>query len=842
MKSYNHLFVSWGSFRSFLAGMNVDAKERVLVRIHSGIHTEWEMAELARNIEKLLPKATIIGCSSSHVICEGKIIEKACLISITIFDECEVWGKSYECIYGDGAEKSAEVLGKEVASDIKTGEDTMMLVFFPFGYFKTVKFVDYINMNCPKVKMIGGKAADREALHHGDGEASFVLLGGEVSTKDVVIACISSADLHIYEDVVCGVETLGKSYSVTKVTGRYIEEIEDEPAATWYEGMLGGEELLKDPSLVGIFPMVPDDAATIAYSVCYFPYYDLPNPWHTEKKSRIGTYMEIKEGMRFAVGYFDPQKIVNSMNEVYQALRTEPVEVMFAYDCLSRMWMLHDCANWEIGQFATTNISGAMLAGEISNTENKNVYANLTFAVSGLSENPQARLFLKNKALKNTSALQHDNVQMINYLLKTGNKQLNKQLSEQQEKMQKAMFYYDRLELENHTKCMFDKDRLHIDKIALFKLQNEKILSLFMGQSAMFEVLRAIYHDFKQNLEPFGFYLYSYGEYSLLVAAGDKVSDEDFMTETREVYDQLNELAHKELQFSYGCAITMHEDDVLHKAEIALQYGIKSKKKFVQYSEVPREVLDIKEKMRILTVLKEALLHDRIVPYFQGIYDNREKRINMYEALIRIQDEQGNLYFPNQFLPVAKEYNLYEPVSAIMVKKVMELFADKDDKVTLNLSVQDLYDRDMIKIIFRYLKQAAHPENFVFELVESEEVQDYQFIKHFADSIHEYGAKIAIDDFGSGFSNLLHIIRIDADIIKIDGEIIKEICNDVKCREFVEVINIWCSKQNKEVVGEFVENVSIQTKIEEIGIPYSQGYYFAKPRPWQENEKEMHNL
>lgn len=835
MKSYNHLFVSWGNFRSFLSGINMDYKEKVLVRIHSGIHTEWEMSEFARDIEKLLPEATIIGCSTSHVICEGRIVEKACLISITTFDECEVWGKSYECIYEDGAEKSVELLGKEVAADLQTGEDTMMLVFFPFGYFKTVEFIDYMNVSCPKVKMIGGKAADREALHHRDGEASFVLLGSKVSTRHLVTACISAPALHIYEDVVCGVETLGKRYSVTKLSGRYIEEIDDVPAAEWYEGMLGKEELLKDPSLAAIFPMVPSDAATIAYSVSYFPYYDLPNPWRAEKRSRIGTYMEIDEGMRFAVGYFDPQKIVNSMNEVYQALRTEPVEVLFAYDCLSRMWMLHDCANWEIGQLATTNVSGAMLAGEVSNTENKNVYANLTFVVAGLSEDSEARLFLKNKALKNTSALQHDNVQMINYLLKKGNKQLNKQLAEQQDKMHKAMFYYDRLDLENHTKCMFDKEQLRIDKIAVFGLHNEKILGLFMGQSALFEVLKAIYHDFKRNLEPFGFHLYSYREYSLLIAANDTVSDEDFLTETKEVYDQLNELAHKELQFSYGCAVVMHEEDILRKAEIAIQYGIKSKKKFVQYSEVPQEVLDIKEKMRILTVLKEALLHDRIVPYFQGIYDNREKRINMYEALIRIQDEQGNLYFPNQFLPVAKEYNLYEAVSAIMVKKVMELFIDKNDKVTLNLSVLDLYDRDMIKIIFKYLKQAAHPENFVFELVESEEVQDYQFIKQFADSIHEHGAKIAIDDFGSGFSNLLHIIRIDADIIKIDGEIIKEICNDVKCREFVEVINAWCSRQNKEVVGEFVENDSIQTKIEEIGITYSQGYYFAKPRPWQDN-------
>lgn len=206
----------------------------------------------------------------------------------------------------------------------------------------------------------------------------------------------------------------------------------------------------------------------------------------------------------------------------------------------------------------------------------------------------------------------------------------------------------------------------------------------------------------------------------------------------------------------------------------------------------------------------------------------------MYEALIRIRDAQGNLYYPGQFLSIAKEYDLYEALSVIMVKKVMVMFLHKDVKVTINLNVQDIYDEDMIEMIFHYLKQADHPENFVFELVESEEVKDYQYIEEFAERIHEHGAKIAIDDFGSGFSNLLHIIKINADILKIDGEIIKVVCQDENCREFVTMINEWCKNTGKEVIGEFVENENIQQVMEKIGIAHSQGYYFAKPVKWED--------
>ena len=68
----------------------------------------------------------------------------------------------------------------------------------------------------------------------------------------------------------------------------------------------------------------------------------------------------------------------------------------------------------------------------------------------------------------------------------------------------------------------------------------------------------------------------------------------------------------------------------------------------------------------------------------------------MYEALIRIKDAQGNLYYPNQFLAIAKEYDLYEALSVIMVKKVMDMFLHKDVKVTINLNVQDIYDEGAI--------------------------------------------------------------------------------------------------------------------------------------------------
>lgn len=839
MRAYNHLFVSWDVFEEFLAGIQIDSSKKQLVRIHSSIHTMKGAEQLAEQIQKRLPNAVIIGCSTPGVICEGKIEKESCLIAVTEFENCELQLGMFSCKTDDGEDKSGEALGKELAEQLIQDKQGMILLFMPLNYYKTAKFIREINKRKPHVKLCGGAASEADANYFNATDEAYVLGGTKVSMTEMAAVLISGPTLSVYENGICGIERVGRNYEVTKIDGNYLLEVEGQDAAQWYADLLGEEELLHDPALAGVFPLVRQVGEhQTAFNLVFEPYTNLPESWASEKKNRVSMYTEIATGSKFALGYFEPQKIVGQLTKVYQELKEEPIEALFAYDCLSRMWMLHDCATWEVGQFYTTNISGALLAGEISNLDGNNIYANSTFVIAGISENKDARLFLKRRALANISKLQHTNVHMINYLLRTGNNQLNNELNERQEQMRQAMFYSEELGLQNQSKYLYDCEQLDLDKIAIFTVKNDKILRAFMGHTAFVKEWKRIYSDTRRQFRMKGMYSYSYGEYSLLVAAGDVFTDEEFRNRVRQIYDYINSAVFKDSAFTYACAVVMHEEDALQKAEEALQYGIRHKISFVQYEEIPDEVISVKEEMHMLQVLREALTEGRVSPYFQGIYDNRTGEINLYEALMRIQDAQGKLYFPGQFLPVAKDYNLYETLSQVMVKTVMEMFKDKDVKVSINLNVQDIYDRDLLRTIFHGLEKAAHPENFVFELVETEEVSDYQFIKQFADSVHAYGARVAVDDFGSGFSSLMHIIRLDPDILKLDGAIIKEIGNDEKCREFVELINEWCKRQKKEVVAEFVENGEIQQVMEEIGITYSQGYYHSKPRKWEECSQE----
>jgi EAL domain-containing protein (putative c-di-GMP-specific phosphodiesterase class I) len=222
-------------------------------------------------------------------------------------------------------------------------------------------------------------------------------------------------------------------------------------------------------------------------------------------------------------------------------------------------------------------------------------------------------------------------------------------------------------------------------------------------------------------------------------------------------------------------------------------------------------------------------------PYYQGIYDNEKKHIHHYESLMRLEDENGRIYYPGSFLDVARSYGLlYDSLSSLMIHKVFERFRlIEGTSVSLNLSIRDIKNRDLVEYIFEFLSTARHPENFVFEILENEDIDNYDELIAFVDRIHDLGALISIDDFGSGFSNLIHIANIHSDYLKIDGSIVKRCCDDKESENLIALISNWRKLIGRDIriIAEFVENESIQMKLLDYKIDFSQGYLFSKPSP-----------
>ena len=181
------------------------------------------------------------------------------------------------------------------------------------------------------------------------------------------------------------------------------------------------------------------------------------------------------------------------------------------------------------------------------------------------------------------------------------------------------------------------------------------------------------------------------------------------------------------------------------------------------------------------------------------------------------------------FLEIAKKSGIYTELTKIILNKAFDTFRNTKYDFSINLCVEDIKDTKTKKLIYNKLKDNDISHRVIFEIVETEDIENYEEIKEFIERIHEYGAKIAIDDFGTGYSNFEYIIKLHIDYLKIDGSIIKEVTSDKSAELIAETISSFSSKLGIPTIAEFVHNEAVHKKVEKMGLCYSQGYYFSEP-------------
>ncbi len=435
MKVYNHLYRDKRKFNIFLNATGLDRKKQTLVRIHSSVHSSEGLSAIAKEIAELLPNANIIGCSTPGVICDGRIMEDTCLVSIATFDGCSV-----ETFCSDLTDNEKE-LCTELSEKLVRGRNGFMLLFLPASYTKGIKLVELMNKRLPGVQILGGAAGFKKKRRN-----AYVLEGTVTSGTAAAAAFVSAEQLLIYGNFVCGADISGQSHNVTKTHKSRILMVDNQSGTEWYSGLLDKSELEKDPDLSLLFPIIRETDIRIPFFVDY----------ERKKEEHLTLSCELPKGSVIYSGYFNPQKTLDEMRTVYSDIKNSASEILFAYDCQSRMIVMHSCAKWEIEQFASTNISGALLSGEIVRRGNKNYYANFTFAIAGLSENPDAHIPLRSRDLIDTSAIAQNNIKAVNYLLTSSNKQLSEQLEYQHDKLKNSLLRNEALGLDNQYCYLYD--------------------------------------------------------------------------------------------------------------------------------------------------------------------------------------------------------------------------------------------------------------------------------------------------------------------------------------------------------------------------------------------------
>ncbi|MEA1915636.1 MAG: EAL domain-containing protein [Campylobacterota bacterium] len=232
--------------------------------------------------------------------------------------------------------------------------------------------------------------------------------------------------------------------------------------------------------------------------------------------------------------------------------------------------------------------------------------------------------------------------------------------------------------------------------------------------------------------------------------------------------------------------------------------------------------------LKIFNTIKNSIHSSRVEPYFQKIVHAKTKNPYKYEALMRLVSDNGTILSPNVFLEKAKKYRLYPQLMHMMITKVFSYVKQHKVNVSINLDYYDLIDTRMQQYILSSLNNDKIGQYITIEILESEKIQNFDLINQFIRELKEYNVSIAIDDFGSGFSNYENILELDIDYIKIDGSLIQRINEEIYYNLIKSIVS-FCKEQQIGVIAEFVSDVSIYRYIKSLDICFVQGYYFGKP-------------
>jgi len=292
-------------------------------------------------------------------------------------------------------------------------------------------------------------------------------------------------------------------------------------------------------------------------------------------------------------------------------------------------------------------------------------------------------------------------------------------------------------------------------------------------------------------------------------------------------------------QFTMSCGVTFSgKSKMLAYADMALK---EAKKKSIQLSIFQNDkALEKKHKHDIEchTKLKIAMQNNNIISFFQPIVPIQDTKMPIkYESLVRLKDENGKIIAPFKFLDVAKAYRIYYKITEIVIQNTLHAISSYQLPCSLNLSLSDIQDQKTMNYFFDLLNSFQYNELLTVELLETEDFHDYEMVLEFCLKVRSYGVKIALDDFGSGYSNFSHILNIPIDYIKIDASLISNIDKNQNSKIMVETIVSLAKKLHILTIAEFVSSKEILDVVKDLGVDYAQGYHFGRPVPLEEHIK-----
>ena len=272
--------------------------------------------------------------------------------------------------------------------------------------------------------------------------------------------------------------------------------------------------------------------------------------------------------------------------------------------------------------------------------------------------------------------------------------------------------------------------------------------------------------------------------------------------------------------------------DVMAKAELSLNYAKRNGRScFNTYRISEQQGLVHRHAMDVGAQVQQAMREHRLLFMYQPIVKADTHEVVKYEALLRMRDEKGDIVPAGAFIPVIEQLGMARALDRyVLDMAVEELRQSPDTTLAINISGLTASDQSWLRALISAVRSTPQiAPRLVVEITETAALHDIEESARFVNVVRDLGCKVAIDDFGAGFTSFRHLKALTVDMVKIDGSFVLNLSRNVDNQLFVRNLMGLAATFGLETVAEFVENSEDADFLLKAGVQFLQGYYFGRP-------------
>jgi EAL domain-containing protein (putative c-di-GMP-specific phosphodiesterase class I) len=238
--------------------------------------------------------------------------------------------------------------------------------------------------------------------------------------------------------------------------------------------------------------------------------------------------------------------------------------------------------------------------------------------------------------------------------------------------------------------------------------------------------------------------------------------------------------------------------------------------------------------------VKAALRQDRLLFAFQPVVSAATGKVDYFECLLRMRDEEGDIVSGGEFITTIEQLGLIGLIDRFVLEKTVQELADHPEiRLGFNVSGLTACDRPWLRSLISLLRNRRDlARRLVIEITETAALYDIEETARFVDTLRHAGCRVALDDFGAGHTALRHLETLAVDTVKIDGSFVRDLANSPENRIFLRHLLGLTKGFGLSTVAECVESAEDAALLRAEGIGYLQGYYVGAPtveRIWLAN-------